>query len=340
MSEAYISGISYYLPTKVLTNDDIHQNHPEWSVDKISQKTGVEQRYLVAGDECSSDLGVKAAERLFDEYSVDKACIDYLILCTQSPDYFLPTTACIIQDRLGLGKHIGALDINLGCSGFVYGLGLAKGLIVSGQATNVLLITAETYSKFIHPKDKSNKTIFGDAAAATLITDGGMDVKGHKGKICSFVNRTDGSGYHHLIVRNGGMRHPERNAIDEYDESGSFIKNDDFLFMDGKEIFNFTAFQVPGLVNDIIIKNEIAKEAVDHFIFHQANSFMLQTIRKRCGIPAEAFYVNMSCANTVSSTIPIALYQAFSEGLIKDGQKVMIAGFGVGLSMSGTIINF
>lgn len=340
MSEAYISGISYYLPKKMLTNDDIHEKHPEWSIDKISQKTGVDQRYLVEDDECSSDLGVNAAERLFDKYTIDKSCIDYLIFCTQSPDYFLPTTACIIQDRLGLGKHIGALDINLGCSGFVYGLGLAKGLIISGQANNVLLITAETYSKFIHPKDKSSKTIFGDAAAATLITNGALDSNGPRGKICSFVNRTDGSGYHHLILRNGGMRHPDRNALDEYDESGAFIKNDDYLFMDGKEIFNFTAFQVPALVNEVIMKNAVEKEAIDHFIFHQANSFMLQTIRKRCGIPAEAFYVNMSCANTVSSTIPIALYQAFNEGLIKDGQKVLIAGFGVGLSMSGTIINF
>jgi 3-oxoacyl-[acyl-carrier-protein] synthase-3 len=188
--------------------------------------------------------------------------------------------------------------------------------------------------------DKSNKTIFGDAAAATLITDGALVVQGPKGKIGSFINRTDGSGYQHLIVKNGGMRHPERNAINEYDENGVFVKNDNYLFMDGKEIFNFTAFQVPVLVEDILTKNELTREDVNHFIFHQANSFMLQTIRKRCGIPAEAFYVNMSCANTVSSTIPIALYHAYKEGLINEGHKVMIAGFGVGLSMSGTMINF
>lgn len=338
--EAYISGISYYLPTRVLTNEAIHLEHPEWSVDKISQKTGVEQRFISANNECSSDLGVKAAERLFEDYQIDKSVIDYLIFCTQSPDYFLPTTACVMQHRLGLGKHIGALDMNLGCSGFVYGLGLAKGLIASGQATNVLLITAETYSKFIHPKDKSNKTIFGDAAAATLITNGAQDVKMLKGKIGSFVNRTDGSGYHHLIVRNGGMRHPEHNAKDEYDENGAFIKNDDFLFMDGKEIFNFTAFQVPPLIDEILSKHEVLMEDIQQFIFHQANSFMLQTIRKRCGIPEASFYVNMNCANTVSATIPIALCEAMKEGLIRDGQKVMIAGFGVGLSMSGTIINF
>ena len=162
--KSYIKAISYYLPQYELNNAVIEKDFPEWSIDKIAEKTGIDCRYIAATDETAGDMAVKAAEKLFKEHNIDKSTIDYLILCTQSPDYFLPTTACVIQEKLGLKTSIGAFDMNLGCSGFIYGLGLAKGLVFSGQAKNILFITAETYSKFIHPKDKSNKTIFGDAA--------------------------------------------------------------------------------------------------------------------------------------------------------------------------------
>ena len=155
-----IKAISYYLPKGELTNHDINIEFPEWDIDKISSKTGINSRHISASDEFASDLAIKAANKLFEEHSIDRQKVDFLLYCTQSPDYFLPTTACIIQDKLGLQTNIGALDFNLGCSGFVYGLSLAKGLIDGGMARNVLLITSETYSKFIHPKDKSNKTIF------------------------------------------------------------------------------------------------------------------------------------------------------------------------------------
>src|SRR3954451_21048681 len=170
MSKANLVAVSYWLPEKKLSNDDINHEYPEWSADKISSKTGIFERRIAAYEESVSDLAYNASVQLFKEYRIDKSSIDFILLCTQSPDYFLPTTACIIQNKLALSTSAGALDFNLGCSGFVYGLGLAKGLIDSGSAKNVLLITADTYSKFIHPEDKSNKTIFGDAAAATLIS--------------------------------------------------------------------------------------------------------------------------------------------------------------------------
>ena len=145
-------------------------------------------------------MAIKAAEKLFSEYQIDRSIIDFIMLCTQSPDYYLPTSACIIQNKFGLSTNIGAIDFNLGCSGFVYGLAMAKGLIKAGIAKNVLLLTSETYTKFIHEGDKSNRTIFGDAAAATLIsTDGYAAIE-------EFDLGTDGNGSENLIVRNGGLR--------------------------------------------------------------------------------------------------------------------------------------
>lgn len=334
---AYISAISYHVPSAVLTNDTINREHPEWSIEKIAAKTGIHNRHIAAADEFSSDLAEAAALKLFSEHNIDKSSIDFLLLCTQSPDYFLPTTACLLQARLGLSTASGALDFNLGCSGFVYGLGLAQGLVVSQQARNVLLITAETYSKFINPKDKSNKTLFGDAAAACLIS---AEQNGLKGDIGQFVYGTDGIGGEHLIVKNGGMRNYHVVGSDQLDENGEFTRNDDNLYMDGRAIFNFTAFKVPVLIEQILEKHGVSLSDIDLFVFHQANAFMLETIRRKVGIPKEKFFIHMeSCGNTVSSTIPIALWAANNEKLLR-GKKVLLAGFGVGLSWGATIIQF
>src|SRR6185312_12917425 len=162
MNKTYINAIEYYLPELILDNAAISESHQEWSIEKISAKTGIFERHIAGKDEFSSDMAVKAAEKLFKSQKIDRADVDFIILCTQSPDYFLPTTACILQERLNLSKNIGAFDFNLGCSGFIYGLGICKGLIETGQAKNILLITSEAYSKFIHKDDKSNKTLFGD----------------------------------------------------------------------------------------------------------------------------------------------------------------------------------
>ena len=202
--QAALSAIEYYLPEKTLSTADLSAEFPEWSVEKIDEKTGIRERHIAAPDECASDLAVAAARKLFASSACQPDAVDYLLFCTQSPDYFLPTTACLIQDRLGLPKTAGALDFNLGCSGFIYGLGLAQGLIASGQASNVLLLTAETYSKFLNPRDRSVRTIFGDAAAATLLTAEDSP----NALIGPFVYGTDGSGGPNLIVPTGGTRRP------------------------------------------------------------------------------------------------------------------------------------
>lgn len=328
--EAFIKAISYYLPERVVTNEQLVKEFPEWTVDKIAKKVGISQRHIAAEDETAGDLALKAAEKLFQEHGINKESIDFVLLCTQSPDYFLPSTSCIIQDRLGLSTKCGAFDFNLGCSGYEYGLAVAKGLIVSGISKNVLFLTAETYNKHIHPKDKGNRTIFGDGASATLVSFDGF------AKIGEFVLGTDGSGYDRLIHKTGAMRqkHPFNDL--HFDENNTPISSD-FLFMDGKAIFDFTSDVVPPMIKETLDKNRLEKKDVDLFVFHQANKYMINYLRKLLEIDTDKFYIYMDVVgNTVSSTIPIALYEAQREGKLHG--NVLLAGFGVGLSFGATIL--
>lgn len=331
---AFIKAISYYLPEKVVTNEELVKEFPEWSVDKVAQKVGVDSRHLAAEDETAGDMAEKAARKLFEEYQIDPKSIDFLMLCTQSPDYFLPSTACVLQDRLGIPTSAGAFDYNLGCSGCVYGMAMAKGLIAAGIAKNVLLLTAETYNKYLHPSDKSNRSIFGDGAAACLISTEGF------AEIGDFTLGTDGSGANHLIVKTGASRQKASTGLSVEDEEGH-IWFDDFLYMNGGAIFNFTLDAVPAMMAQILEKNHLQKDEIDYYVFHQANKFMLNTIRKVCVLPKDQFYVNLSeTGNTVSSTVLIGLKECVVNQTIKKGDKVMISGFGVGLSWGGTVLKF
>ena len=331
--KAYIQSISYYLPEKVVTNEDLVREFPEWTVNKIAEKVGIGKRHVAAPDETALDMAVKAAELLFKEHDIQKNSIDYILFCTQSPDYFLPTSACIIQDRLGVPTSAGALDFNLGCSGYIYGLSLAKGLICGGVAKNVLLLTGETYTKHLHPRDKGNRTIFGDAATATLVSTEGF------AEIGNFSLGTDGKGAGNLILKNGGMRFPgHSDGKAELDESGNPV-SDDYIYMNGSEIFTFTLDRVPGLVKEVLAKNGLSKEEIDLFIFHQANRYMLDFLRKKMKIGEDHFYYCLNdFGNTVSNTIPIALAEAKGERRIEKGQNILLAGFGVGYSWAGCLL--
>lgn len=331
---AFIKAISYYLPEKVVTNEELVKEFPEWSVEKVAQKVGVDSRHVAAVDETAGDMAEKAARKMFEEYKIDPKTIDFLMLCTQSPDYFLPSTACILQDRLGIPISAGAFDYNLGCSGCVYGMAMAKGLIAAGIAKNVLLLTAETYNKYLHPSDKSNRSIFGDGAAACLISTEGF------AEIGEFSLGTDGSGANNLIVKTGAARQNDATGMFVEDDEGH-IWYDDYLYMNGGNIFNFTLEAVPAMMKEILEKNKLEKEQIDYYVFHQANKFMLNTIRKVCVLPKDKFYINLaSTGNTVSSTVLIGLKECMDNRTIKEGDKVMISGFGVGLSWGGTILNF
>lgn len=332
--KAKIKAISYYLPEKVVTNEDLIKEFPEWTAEKIASKLGIEERRVASENETASDMAEKAAHQLFEEYNINPKDIDFIILCTQSPDYHLPPTACVLQSKLGLSQKCGALDIDLGCSGYIYGLSLCKGLVFANIARNILFLTAESYNKYIHPKDKGNRSIFGDAATATLVSTEGI------AEIGEFVLGTDGSRYNQLIVESGCSRVPNKKE-DFAKDNGGYIKSADYLYMSGGDIFNFTLDTVPPMVMDVLQKNNLDKDEVNMYVFHQANKFILSTIRKLCRIKKEKFYINLAkTGNTVSNTLPIALKQAIDEEKITSGDTVLITGFGVGLSWGGTILKF
>ncbi len=326
---AFIKDIAYYLPKQVLTNEQIAAEFPEWSAEKVANKVGITERHIAAPDETATDMAYQAALKLFEQ-GIDKSCVDFILLCTQSGDYFLPSSACLLQDRLGLSRHCGALDFNLGCSGYEYGLAMAKGLIAIGVAKNVLLLTAETYTKYIHPKDKGNRTIFGDGASASLISTEGF------AEIGEVVVGTDGSGAENLIVRSLGARH--KNLLNDLhvDDEERLISGD-HLYMHGGNVFNFTADVVPPMVEELLQKSGLQQDEVDLWIFHQANKYMINYLRKLLDIDKDKFYLYMEhVGNTVSSTIPIAMVEARKEGRLKG--NVLLAGFGVGLSWGGVML--
>ena len=334
---AALRATEFAFPSRAVGNEELAAEIKSWSAEQIESKTGIRRRFVVGPDECASDLAFAAARKLFESGACTPTEIDYLIFCTQSPDYFLPTSACLLQHRLALPKRCGALDINLGCSGFVYGLGLAKGLIETGQARNVLLLTADTYSKFIHPGDKSVRTLFGDAGAATLIGS----VQSESERIGPFVYGTDGAGGENLIVPTGGMRKAFiENPPSSVDASGNF-RTANNLYMNGPEIFNFTLRVVPEMFTDLLRVAGRKMEEIDLFVFHQANQYMLEHLRKKLGIPQDKFLVCMrDCGNTVSSTIPIALKHAVDDGKLRPGSLVMLVGFGVGYSWGATLLRW
>lgn len=323
----YIKGIATFFPEKTITNEQISEKFPEWNSQKILDKIGVQKRFISNENQFTSDLATQALNKLISEYNIEKNDIDFLIVCTQTPDYILPTTACLVQQKSQLPTHCAAIDINQGCSGYVYGLSLANGLIASGNFKNVVLITADTYSKYIHPTDKGNISIFGDGATATLISNNGYL------KIGQFTLGSDGSGAENLIIKNSGT-HLTKNQM--------FGENpDDYLYMNGSKIFNFVVKYIPPVILKNLEDNQKTLEDIDLFVFHQANTFMLEKVRQEIGIPSEKFVIEMlDYGNTVSSTIPIALKEHFSKFPEKPKKYIQLAGFGVGYSWGAVCLEF
>jgi 3-oxoacyl-[acyl-carrier-protein] synthase-3 len=325
MPFAAIGPIAIHLPEKVEDNDFLGAQFPKWDMPLIYRKTGVRQRHIAAPDECASDLGVAAAERLFAENDIDRRTIDFLLFCTQTPDYLLPTTSCLMQDRLRLPTSIGALDFNLGCSGFVYGLSLADGLIRSGVAHRVLLVTAETYSKYIDRTDRSLRTIFGDGAAATLIESSDQPSLG------SFIFGTDGRGADALMVTEGGAR-PKAQAIQPRKRK----RWPSSLYMDGPDLVKFSLEVVPPLVARVLANANWTRQEVDMYLMHQATLFMLEHLRDRLSLDREHTPEALEdYGNTVSSTIPILIRDLRQSGRLRPGKQTVLVGFGVGLSWAG-----
>ncbi|HCL79256.1 MAG TPA: 3-oxoacyl-ACP synthase [Synergistaceae bacterium] len=332
---AAIAHISYHLPDKVLDNEALVREFGVWSEEKIYLKTGVRERRVVDG-ELVSDLAAAAGKKLLAESGVPPESIDFLLLCTEFPDYFLPATACVVHARLGLRSSAGALDFNLGCSGFVYGLSLAKGLIAADLADRVLLITADTITRSINPGDKSTRTIFGDGAAATLV------VRSETDGIGQFVLGTDGSGKDNLIIPAGAWASPRsaETAETRTNRWGN-TRSAENIYMNGPEVLKFTLEAVPPAINEIMSRHGLVMDDIALVVFHQATRLILDNLREEMGIPEDKVYKNMEKkGNTVSSTIPIALRDAADEGVLRPGDKVLIAGFGVGYSWGCTILEW
>lgn len=332
---AAVEAIEYVLPSRAETIEQLAEDHPEWALHKLARRTGIHTRHIAAKDETASDLAVQAAHNLFERGPWKPQDFDFLLFCTQSPDHFAPTTACLIQDRLGLPRSVGALDINLGCSGFIYALGLAKGLIETGQARRILLITADTYSKFINPNDRSVRALFGDAAAATIVS-----ATAEESTIGPFVYGTDGSGGPDLIVPMGGMRQPfgDTSPEEHADRFGN-RRSARNIYMNGKAIVDFSLREVPVAVNTLCERAGITLDDIDAVVPHQASAKVLGGIRDSLDLPSERFIVCMeNVGNTVSCSIPIALSIACANGQLRPSAYVMLVGFGVGLSWGATLV--
>lgn len=325
---AYIKHITSYYP------NNFEFNSPD---NRITSKIGVYRRPIALPHECSSDLALEAAKIMFEKYNVNKEDIDALIFCTETADYIMPATSCVIHGRLGLKTNCMVVDYNHGCTGYIYGLSLSKALIESGQANNVLLLTGDTLSKIIHPKDMRTKPLFGDAATATLISSTYSRTEFLKG----FQFGTNGVDFMKIIVNYGLMRmkYADREeAYREIEDQYGNVRTDATIYMDGKGVVQFTQSVVPPMLNSILEKNMLSLDDIDNFIFHQANKFMLQTIQKACGIPNDGRYFNdcEDTGNTASSTIPIAINKMQSKDITL-GKRALLMGFGVGLTWGGCI---
>jgi len=332
---AKIHAISYYLPTAEYTNEDFYSEFPNANRSSL-EKIGVSSRRRVGKGETASDMAYAAALRLFEEHNIDPQTIDFLILVNLEPDYYTPPTSCVLHGRLKLKKQCGVFEYNHGCSAYVYGLGLAEGVIHSMGATNVLLLTSSVLTNTFHEKDRNSKYIFGDAASATLVTSSSESGLG------PYVYGTNGSGYEKIIVEDGHARNPitETSFEEDIDEYGNISTQGNFK-MDGVGVFLFSIHNVPSMISELLEKSGLSKDDPDYYVFHQPNRFLNETLRKKIGVPQEKFVHDFEhTGNTVQATIPIALKHLMDQGKLKPGTTVVLAGFGVGLSWISTVARF
>ncbi len=325
---ACIKALETYVPAGVELNENLGD-------ERFIEKLGIRSRPIAAADQSAGDLAYEAARKLIERHAIDRQSIDFILLCTQHPDYQMPSTACQLQARLELPQSIGALDYDLGCSGYVYGLALSKGLIESGLASNVLLLTSSIYNKYINVGDRAIRPLFGDAAAATLISA----VESARPMLDAFVFGTDGERFENIYIPVGGSRmmprdHPE---VLERDEAGNVRSNYE-VHMDGRAVTYFTFRTVPRLVEEVLSKAGLERGDIDHYIFHQANRFVMNHVQKKCRLEGRPFYNDIeTLGNTVSCTVPFGIEKVLSERAASELKRVMLCGFGVGLSWCGCV---
>ena len=335
----HISAISYYLPAYVERNIDLEIEYPQKVNADIIEKLGVDQKHIIDKDLKPSHIALLAAQQLLEETGFDKNNIDALIYCSEHHDYVTPPTSCVLHGALGLSKKAGTFDMTHGCSGYMYGLAMAKGLISGVGMNNVLFLTASATTKYIDPANLSLRLLFGDAGSASLITRSGENTFGSIGEL---VLGTDGTAYEKIIIRDGREAYPlnDESFKERTDQFGNVFTNRG-LYMDGQGILLFILKRVPALIEETLEKNNLHLDDIDLFVLHQANFFALEFVRKKLKVEPDRFYYNMGkYGNTVQATVPIGLKDAMDEGKLKPGSKVLIAGFGTGLSWGATVLTF
>ena len=331
---ARIAGVVSAVPDCYADGAQYAAEFGEAAVAGIVNSTGVKQRPVAPAGICSSDLCAAAANALLSELEWSRDSVDALIFVSQTPDYILPATACVLQGELGLASTCAAFDVNLGCSGYVYGLWLACQLVQGGGARRVLLLVGDTVTMRCSSQDRAVALLFGDAGSATAIEYTSESVR------ISFDLGSDGSRYRALMVPAGGCRLPSSEETRRRTERGTNnIRSDEEIVMDGGEIFTFTLRVVPAQVKSVIDLAGWSADQVDGFVFHQANGFMLQHLAKRMKVPAGRMPLSLdSYGNTSSASIPVTLSHSLGHRLRKERLRLVLSGFGVGLSMASAAL--
>ena len=330
-----IKSIEYYLPDTIVTNEDLQKENPNWNLEKVTEKSGVFQRHIAGKNETAYDLSVKACDKLFQ--TNDKNDIDGIIYCTQSPDYIMPSNSFLLHNYLNLKDKVFAFDFNHACTGFIYSLAMANSFVNSGIAKQILIVTADTYSKYINKKDRSTRVLFGDGAAATIVKE-----SNEKKGIIDIELGSFGSGYNKFWIPAGGLRLPKSDSTSiEIEDSGSNIRTQNDIEMDGFGVWSFINSVVPKQVERLLKRNNVEKTDIDQFIFHQASKMTLKSIMRLMKLKEEQVFINIhNIGNTVSASIPIALRDAIDQGKIDNGSTLILSGFGVGLSYGAILMEF
>ena len=330
-----IESIEYYLPENIVTNADLQKENPDWNLEKITEKSGVYQRHIAGKNETAYDLSIKACDKLFQ--TNDKNNIDGIIYCTQSPDYIMPSNSFLMHKHFGLKDEIFAYDFNHACTGYIYCLAMANAFVKAGMAREILLVNADTYSKYINPKDRSTRVLFGDGAAATIVKK-----SGRKRGIIDIDLGSSGSGYNKFWIPAGGLRLPKSDStsVEMEDDRGN-IRTQNDIEMDGFGVWSFINSVVPKQVDRLLKRNNVTKADIDQYIFHQASLMTLESIMRLMKLNEEQVFINIhNIGNTVSASIPIALKNAIDQDKVNNGSTVILSGFGVGLSYGAILMKF
>jgi len=333
-----ISGIASVVPSGIKNFEEEAGlfGLNDLQINRIKRNIGLKKRHITERDECASDLCEHAAKFLISKLEYSPLTIDGILMVTQTPDYFQPATSCVLHKRLGLSRNCAAFDVNLGCSGYVYGLWLSSIMVSSGSCKRVLLLAGDTISRCVSLHDRAVAPLFGDAGSATMIENGSNT------QPINFALHTDGEGYNHLIVPAGGFRNrPSKKTSRLIKGENGNVRSQEHLYMNGAEIFNFSIREVPPLVEEILVASDWNKEEVDYFILHQANKFIIQNIMRRLKVPLEKAPYNVfeKYGNQSSASIAVTICENLSSKLGSKSLKVILAGFGTGLSWAASALS-